>query len=73
MILTEEEARKKWCPMARVNDDSDKGYNRIVDSVDGLVIPKVARCIASDCAMWQRLGDPINPTSRRAGRADRWP
>lgn len=42
--MTEEEAKKKWCPMARLS---------IMDQpIDGTPQPK-ERCIASRCMMWQ--------------------
>jgi hypothetical protein len=42
MICTEEEARKKWCPMARGIDHSDQCY----------AIPWLP-CAASNCMMWR--------------------
>jgi hypothetical protein len=47
MILTEEEARKKWCPMVRHSDSGTGGsYNR----------PNTQpyTCIASECMMWRQ-------------------
>ena len=69
MILTEDEARKKWCPMSRVAVDTESAfrvaYNRII-SQDGLNATGIAmRCIASDCAMWreaQTVETEINDT-----------
>lgn len=50
---TEEQAREKWCPMARgsivVGDDIISGLNR-----DGYGKPwKECLCIASDCMAWR--------------------
>lgn len=54
--MTEEEAKKKWCPMVRHlsgdQDESDNpcnrvGYGNVLD--DG----EWNRCIASDCMMWR--------------------
>lgn len=58
MILTEKEARTKWCPHVRVvegDDDRLHGpFNRYhsglgYSTVDG----KEARCLASDCMAWR--------------------
>jgi hypothetical protein len=55
--MTEEEARKKWCPMVRFNAT---GANRwtFADCPDDWEAkdrenPDMARCIASDCMMWR--------------------
>ncbi len=47
-MMTEEEARAKWCPMARVVT-KEAGYNRFGNGDLSLG----ASCIASDCAMWR--------------------
>lgn len=46
---TEEEARKRWCPHARVHYAGVVSVNR---SSDGVPLPQ-ARCVASDCMSWQ--------------------
>lgn len=62
--MTEDEARKKWCPMARVSihapEESRKDFistgNRwqAESSRKSLnVYPQGAQCIASDCMMWR--------------------
>lgn len=53
MILTEEEAKTKWCPMARilVGDMSITAINR--DGEDRVL--SNARCIASECMLWERV------------------
>ncbi len=48
MILTEEEAKTKWCPMARVSVDELPECNR----GDNDENPWYSRCIASACMMW---------------------
>jgi hypothetical protein len=45
--MTEDEAKTKWCPMARIID-SDGSYNR---ESDGFV-PSNVFCLASACMMW---------------------
>ena len=56
--MTEEEARKKWCPMVRFGDGNASG-NRFDMHPDATeeehgtpLNPKACRCIASDCTMW---------------------
>ena len=45
--MTEEEARQKWCPMAReyiVNNDPDRHTNMFDDRNE---------CLASECMAWR--------------------
>lgn len=55
MPLTEEEARTKWCPMARVFAVADKPVTVSITAInrdyDGNLIV-AARCIAPDCMLW---------------------
>jgi hypothetical protein len=64
-MLTEDQARTKWCPMVRVAmpakiDKSEaltKHNTAIVGGLNteplgGNRVPASCRCIASDCAMW---------------------
>ena len=44
--MTENEAREKWCPMARMT--TVQGNRRWVDGTDC----NDPKCIASDCACW---------------------
>jgi len=48
--MTEEQARKKWCCMSRVNNGSRNpiSVNRYKDGD----IHQGCLCVASDCAMW---------------------
>ncbi len=52
--MTEQEARTKWCPMARVStysvgNPAESAANR---TDEGTPYP-ASRCIASDCMMWR--------------------
>lgn len=48
--MTEDEAKTKWCPMARVSSDSDSAWNRVGRfSLDG----SHPLCIGSACMMWR--------------------
>ena len=62
--MTEDEARQKWCPFARVamissSDIECPPCNRLaIDGVSGLEKnPAGARCIASDCMAWRQYAD----------------
>lgn len=48
-MLTEDEAKKKWCPMVRAGNEA--GCNRNESDASG----RLDRCIASECMMWQWL------------------
>lgn len=53
MILTEEEAKTKWCPYVRVEYGTTSGLNR-----DGLgCAADTAICLASGCMAWRWLMD----------------
>jgi len=56
--MTEEDARKKWCPHARVWQISGDittavAYNRTESELGSYTNPTRSRCIASDCMMWE--------------------
>ena len=52
--MTEQEARKKWCPQGRVHSSAGS-YNRTESrTVDG-----PCKCIASDCMSWRWIRDPL--------------
>jgi hypothetical protein len=51
-MFTDEQAKKKWCPMARVGVrgmESSYSYNRTLTKT----IPAQAQCIGSKCMLWQ--------------------
>lgn len=61
MMLTETQAREKWCPAARMTQVGAGvgGVNRVVDREDRSSKPHYQNgcmCVASDC-MWWRWGD----------------
>jgi hypothetical protein len=49
-MYSEDEARKLWCPMARVAVD-EASANRDIDDTTTFI--SGCRCIASKCAMWR--------------------
>ena len=56
--MTENEAREKWCPFARIGFSGRPGsaaVNRImdVDSEKPALLNNVTPCIASDCMAWR--------------------
>lgn len=52
MILTEAEAKTKWCPMVRLGYSEFSNWNRIYQ---GKKIESSTTCIASECMMWRLL------------------
>lgn len=61
--MTEDEARKLWCPFARVTDHSGQPANRYGDDDKPLYIAGV-QCLASKCAAWRwevdrKVPDPM--------------
>lgn len=73
--MTEEEARNKWCPMARVQhvtfprpNDEGTGLLCVGNRDIGLLVTPndfdaetdITKCIASDCMAWRWI-DPTNP------------
>ena len=48
-MLTEKEARTKWCPHARLGDEDGATFNRRWDNK----VHEATVCLASDCAMWR--------------------
>lgn len=61
--MTEDEARSKWCPKARVSERSyDTGeplpaHNRWENENGGARIPTSCYCIASKCMAWRRKNE----------------
>ena len=75
MILTEAEARTKWCPFVRFHgtpsDDNMSNRDGGVDNGN----PGMSRCIASGCMAWKQevgtdpsdsspFGSDLKPTGR---------
>jgi len=50
--MTEEEAKTKWCPFARVADTGDKGHIT-VNRHNGAPYYSETFCIASACMAWR--------------------
>lgn len=51
MLVTEKEAREKWCPLVRsMHAEFGLSWNR---SADPVATAKYCNCIASDCMMWR--------------------
>lgn len=79
-MLTEDQARVKWCPMARVAPEGDQNvWNRSRIDVGAQEnvhqrpdrVVAMSRCIGSDCMAWRWLdpaSDPaVVPESARRG------
>lgn len=73
-VLTENEARKRWCPHARVALKTGMAANRSGAKAAGLNpddksygnVYDETRCLASDCMMWEWLG-PRTPSKASRG------
>jgi hypothetical protein len=76
MILSEKEARERWCPFARVSGDDGKGsltpgcnriYSRDADSRRAIGDGQQNKCVGSACMAWRWLPDPngIKPNCGR--------
>lgn len=50
MLVTEEEAKKRWCPMVRHSNGPDGTWNRYASNPQ---IPEHYKCIASECMAWR--------------------
>lgn len=64
-LLTEEEAKETWCPMARSIASGPGALVAINRGLEVSALPELCMCIASKCAMWEEVFDP--KTRRRAG------
>lgn len=56
MSVTEEEAKTKWCPFARVRRHGIAGsaaFNRFVDSEAECDTAAGSNCVGSDCMAWR--------------------
>ena len=63
MYLTEEEAKKKWCPELKL-----EGSNASMTNA-GKVIYDSANCIASGCMMWRYAGESEKGETGYCGKA----
>jgi hypothetical protein len=70
--MTEDDAKTKWCPMARVaypdGPDSYPSINRLVDVAN----PGPCRCIGSDCMMWTGDSDQVDEPRHGSCGLKRW-
>ena len=72
--MTEDEARKKWCPMVRYVPNRPFSFGRIIvavnrwiDDDDTQLSPDPCQCIASDCACWVYDNGKIDTRGKVAG------
>lgn len=81
-ILTEAEARERWCPFVRVV--AVDGHPALIVHPAGNRVhghgdwpsnknPPAARCIASDCMAWWRLHDERDYSEAAAGERTNFP
>lgn len=72
MLVTEDEAKTKWCPQARVqifNEPAPQSApNRAWSEKEGSFVPHAAGCIASRCMFWRwSHGTGIEPGTPKLG------
>jgi hypothetical protein len=66
MICAPEEAKNKWCPMARIDSEDKEGsFNRYKDG------DPAGRCIADDCMLWVWNLDNYSNTHGSCGLSSR--
>jgi hypothetical protein len=66
MIMTEPEAKEKWCPQSMVSQAGEHSYNRCHDW-ENTFIPLACKCIGSRC-MWWVWHDGEEADAKRRGR-----
>lgn len=63
-MKSEAEARKCWCPFARlVGLDAQPAWNRAKDDDGNVFLSKGTQCIASECMAW-RWAQEIDETGK---------
>lgn len=55
--MTEEEAKTKWCPFARIPFYATSGTLTVNRDRSGSV---AARCVGSECMAWRQLVEALN-------------
>lgn len=78
MFLTVEEAKKVWCPQARIviqdnNGQNHVSYNRVLDKKTDkakIYISDASLCMANGCACW-RWKDDLAEIDLTTGQADK--
>ena len=78
--MTEDEAKTKWCPHARVvlgikhNDSYSGGCNKLeradLSPPNNVAIPNGAKCIASECMDWRTTADRPVSIINTSGKPD---
>lgn len=80
MIVTEEEAKTKWCPETLIGGgasaDTSQANRWVQSNADGGSVVAGASCIGSACMMWRwhfdGLGDYPPNTKGYCGKAGGW-
>lgn len=69
-MLTEQDARQKWCPMVRNAAPSDsEAAGTAGNRYGGEATHPTHSCIASDCMMWRKTGQiGIGPRGEKRDR-----
>jgi hypothetical protein len=69
MLLTEEQARGKWCAHARTVV-SNTAFNRIFARIEFVTSPEGCRCIASECMSWRWSEPNFLPRTEAEAKAN---
>lgn len=67
--MTEEQAKKKWCPMVRAGLKGANTYVGINWPSGEVLDQEYAKCIGSDCMMWRwsQRPEPHQPGNNTTG------
>lgn len=58
MLLSEREAKQRWCPFVRYTSVRGSGINRWTDAGDENFNPNATRCLGSECMAWRWVEQP---------------
>lgn len=79
-MMTEEDAKEKWCPYTRVMNANGLGCGNRWDNTVGYYAPNGSLCVGSTCMAWRwgpnngRVFEPLNVPGSGGGsyQGDPW-
>jgi hypothetical protein len=73
-FLTEDEAKTKWCPLARASSENDGQGTTINRGANPSGKPDIdCMCIASACMAWRKMKDNVGRPEGYCGAFGRQP